>query len=208
MARASSADKILEHAAQFFAKKGFTGTIMDELAESAGVNKATIYYHFKDKRRLYEAVLLHHMKPMADAILESVAQQHSALDKLNAYITTFAKENGSRPHMTSILMREVAGGGDNMPDTTKAQMYRILTTIKAIIVQGVQEGIFVNVSPLVIHFMVIGSLSFYITSEPIRKAMVSNDPQMQNDFVNSTVEDVALQLSQMVQNALLTKENR
>lgn len=42
--------KILEVAEQLFSEKGYDGTSIDAVSKAAGINKATIYYHFKDKQ--------------------------------------------------------------------------------------------------------------------------------------------------------------
>jgi len=54
---ANKHDAILEQARRMFTALGFTGTSMDELADAAGVSKATIYNHFDSKERLFETVL-------------------------------------------------------------------------------------------------------------------------------------------------------
>src|SRR5437667_11802135 len=48
---------ILKAALEEFAHEGVTGARTDEIARSAGVNKALLYYYFKDKEGLYSAVL-------------------------------------------------------------------------------------------------------------------------------------------------------
>lgn len=203
MPRRSSADKILVHAAEMFAAEGFAGTIMDDLAKLAGVNKATIYYHFKDKETLYKEVLARHFVAMIDAINAAVEAQTDVIERLKAYIQTFALESSKRSTLTSILLREIAGGGVKLPNRAKAQMHRVLMLVKSILNQGLQEGLFVKINVLTIHFMVVGSLSFYICSEPMRKIMVSTDADVQNSFQNSTIEEVSDEIFTMVKNALL-----
>lgn len=41
--------RILEVAEKLFSEKGFDAASIDSLSKAAGINKATIYYHFKDK---------------------------------------------------------------------------------------------------------------------------------------------------------------
>ena len=48
-------DAILENARRMFTRLGFDGTSMDELAQHAGVSKATIYNHFAGKEALFDA---------------------------------------------------------------------------------------------------------------------------------------------------------
>src|SRR5258708_34525179 len=48
---------ILKAALEEFAHEGVTGARTDEIARRAGVNKALLYYYFKDKEGLYAAAL-------------------------------------------------------------------------------------------------------------------------------------------------------
>ena len=47
---------ILDAAELVFAKSGFAGASMREIAEHAGVAQALIHYHFKNKENLFEAM--------------------------------------------------------------------------------------------------------------------------------------------------------
>ena len=48
---------ILKAALEEFSHEGVTGARTDEIARRAGVNKALLYYYFKDKEGLYAAAL-------------------------------------------------------------------------------------------------------------------------------------------------------
>ncbi|MCH8327501.1 MAG: helix-turn-helix transcriptional regulator, partial [Candidatus Marinimicrobia bacterium] len=54
---AEKREKILESAMDTFAEKGFDGANMRQIARGAGVNKYMLYYHFEDKKTLFEQVL-------------------------------------------------------------------------------------------------------------------------------------------------------
>lgn len=51
-------EKILEVALPLFAEGGFAGTSVRKIATAAGVNVATLAYHFADKQGLYDAVVV------------------------------------------------------------------------------------------------------------------------------------------------------
>lgn len=53
---AGSAARILRCAEGLFAERGFDGVTTREVASAAGVNVATLHFHWSDKRTLYEAV--------------------------------------------------------------------------------------------------------------------------------------------------------
>lgn len=48
---------ILEEAKKEFSLRGYYGTNVDRIAESAGVGKGTVYRHFKDKENLFHETL-------------------------------------------------------------------------------------------------------------------------------------------------------
>lgn len=50
-------DQIVKAAVKIFLEKGFAATSMNAVAEEAGVIKATIYSHFKDKEQLFAAII-------------------------------------------------------------------------------------------------------------------------------------------------------
>lgn len=45
-----TSEKILKVAADEFARIGYDGLSMNSLVEKLEINKATVYYHFKDKK--------------------------------------------------------------------------------------------------------------------------------------------------------------
>ncbi len=57
------AEEILQAAVGLFARKGFEATSTREIVESAGVTKPMLYYYFKSKEGLCEAVLARFLSP-------------------------------------------------------------------------------------------------------------------------------------------------
>jgi AcrR family transcriptional regulator len=49
--------KLIDAAGQVFAERGFHAATLQEITDRAGVNKAAVNYHFRDKRELYAAVV-------------------------------------------------------------------------------------------------------------------------------------------------------
>jgi AcrR family transcriptional regulator len=66
-------DRILHTAERLFAKRGFNGVSMRELAAAAQVNIASIGYHFESKEGLLAAVYRRHCEPMIEERLRRLA---------------------------------------------------------------------------------------------------------------------------------------
>lgn len=50
-------DRILREARGLFTRHGFAAVSMQQIADAAGVNKATLYHHYRDKEALFLAVV-------------------------------------------------------------------------------------------------------------------------------------------------------
>lgn len=63
---------ILDTATAEFAEHGFGGARVDRIADLAGVNKATIYYHIGNKRDLYLQVVRRLVRGVAEQLQRRV----------------------------------------------------------------------------------------------------------------------------------------
>ncbi|MBD3671122.1 MAG: TetR/AcrR family transcriptional regulator [Gammaproteobacteria bacterium] len=177
MTRLESADtttmQILKVAASHFAEKGLAGARVDEIARDAGVNKATIYYHIGGKAELYSEVFRANMHQSAEKLLSNVASKTSAEDKLRAYITTMVENLHDNPCAAPMMMREMASGGENIPEEGLNYVMRIFMTLTEILKQGQEEGEFRESNPAITHLMIIGSIMFYAAGEPMRQKLMT-----------------------------------
>ncbi|MDR9498730.1 MAG: TetR/AcrR family transcriptional regulator [Hydrogenovibrio sp.] len=167
----ATAQKILTCATEWFAAHGYEGAVMDDLAGHCGVNKASLYYHFQDKRTLYERCLTLLYQAVVDQVLAAVAARRTPKTRLSAYVSAFADAALGHPAMPTTLMREFASGGKGLPVTAREQMQRMLTCLKQILAEGRRQLGWRTTDPLVVHMMVVGALSFHVTSAPMRAAI-------------------------------------
>jgi len=66
-------EQIIDVAIGVFARHGFHGTSMNEVAEAAGVTKPVLYQHFRSKQALYLALIDDAGKRMITAIAKAAA---------------------------------------------------------------------------------------------------------------------------------------
>ena len=205
MEKVNTAQKILNCASELFAQHGYDGTIMDELAIQAGVNKASIYYHHQDKATLYENVLTALFIPIADAVVEAVEAEKEPVQKLTAHITSFAKASSARPEFAAILMREMASGGINMPVRAREQMQRIILTLTNTLQLGQSQNIFQPANPFIIHLMIVGTINLFVASMPFRSSLPATEPC--KPLKNSNINDAADQIVKTIIDSLLIRRS-
>ncbi|MDQ7073808.1 MAG: TetR/AcrR family transcriptional regulator [Gammaproteobacteria bacterium] len=164
---------ILLAATEAFKEKGFEGARVDQIAEAAGVNKATLYYRIGDKAALYAAVLDFILRDAADAIENGAANNNSPEEKLKQYVMTLAD---TCQQFAPIMLRELAAGGKTIPDLALSHMGRIVDSLRLLLQQGVESGDFRPTNPFIIHMMVIGGLSIYASNQPLRQRSAEQHP--------------------------------
>jgi len=156
----STIRKILEAATTIFADKGFAGARVDEIADHAKVNKATIYYHIGDKKALYARVLHDVFGVAADDIERKINDNQTPEKKIVAYARAVAQTINKHPSVPRIMMYEIASGTRNFPDEAAKDLIRMFVKLTEILEDGVEKGVFAEVNPFLIHFLAVGPLIF------------------------------------------------
>lgn len=167
-----TAEKILTAARVAFAAYGYSGTHVDEIAQRAGVNKATLYYQIGDKDTLYANVIHQVVGNVAQGIAQAVNKVDNPEEKLKAYITFIADAVDKNPEMPPIMMREIASSGLNLPRVVVEDIASVLTILISILEEGRKKEIFIETVPFLIHMMIFGTILFYKGGSPIKDRQV------------------------------------
>src|SRR5579864_9465094 len=78
---------ILKAALEEFSHEGVAGARTDEIARRAGVNKALLYYYFKDKEDLYTATLDQAVAGLSARVQAALEANHLApRERLLGYV--------------------------------------------------------------------------------------------------------------------------
>ncbi|MBU1658720.1 TetR/AcrR family transcriptional regulator [bacterium] len=193
---------IIQTAQELFAKNGYAATSIDDITKPCYITKAAIYYHFKDKNALYESILQNNLQGVAEAIEKNIAQYEDVEQKLHAYIVTFAKELNKNKNVSSLLMREMSNGGENMPTLALKQMLRIFKILTLIIQTGTEKKVFHCVEPVLIQMMVVGSLSFLINTQKVRHKIQNEIDSEAQTTVDFSILKAAEKIAAMILNSL------
>ncbi|WP_345979494.1 TetR/AcrR family transcriptional regulator [Sulfurimonas sp. HSL3-2] len=161
--------KIIENSMMLFSKNGFDATTVDEIANVSDVNKALIYYYFKNKAGLYEIVMNEVLSAIYTKVIEANKICKSPIDELEAFIKTYAEFANKQPYFPALLLRELSDNGAHIPEMMFSSMRKLFKLLSEILKKGEEEGVFKNVIPMVIHFMIIGTVNLLVTTAPLRK---------------------------------------
>lgn len=82
------AQRILQAAVRVFNKYGLRKTTMRDIAESAGMSKSSLYYYFRDKKKILSSVIRQEAVILIEKLRTAVRQASSPQEKLRAYVIT------------------------------------------------------------------------------------------------------------------------
>ena len=171
---------ILKAAVREFSEEGVAGARTEAIAHSAGVNKALLYYYFKDKDALYRAVLDQVFGGLGAAIQRALSQDLFPREQLTAYVCAHFDYIASNPLYPRIVQGEFlrAGHGDPSRIQRMAKQYfqPVFQQLAALLKEGARSGDFRPVDPM--HFIpsMISVIAFYFNTAPVMKVMIAGDP--------------------------------
>ncbi len=164
----ASKNLILKCAIELFSTKGYGSTSMDELAKMCDLNKAMIFYYYKTKQGLYEAVIIQILDEIYNTIIKENATLDKPVDELESFIRTYASFACSHPYLPSLLLRELSDSSAKMPEHLFFHMRKLFTLFIEILDKGVKQGYFDDVIPMIVYFMVLGTLNLMVTTKSLR----------------------------------------
>jgi len=169
---APTRDALLAAGTEAFAAHGFGGARVDQIAASAGVNKAMISYHFGGKAGLHRAILEASLGALAERLARTRKERLSADARLRSFVEAFVETVESQPFLPQMLMREVIGGGQRLDAVVAPYFLQLAATVRGIVAQGVREGTFRRVDPILTHLTIVGSLVFFFATHPFRARLI------------------------------------
>lgn len=100
-------DRILAQAAELFARQGYVGTSMNEVAAACGVSKAALYHYVKDKGELLLLIAMGHVQRLEHITASIMAQPLPPQDRLRELILRFVAEYAHASHEHRVLTEDV-----------------------------------------------------------------------------------------------------
>jgi AcrR family transcriptional regulator len=153
-----SRDAVFTAAAHAFARRGYDGIGVDDIARDAGVNKAMIYYHFADKQALYLEIVCTMLEDVGEVVSRVADAPQPPSDKLDAFIDALATRAAERPYFPSLMIREIADGAPRLDARALTLMRTVFGSFGRILADGIATGDFQPVSPVLAYLTIIGPL--------------------------------------------------
>lgn len=163
---------LLDAGTALFAERGYAETTVETIARTAGVNKAMINYHFGGKRGLLMAIVIGVIDPARQRLAAIAAGGEPADARLRAFVRVFGELAEAHPAFPALMLREMVAGGRHLEPPVFARVAAVFQLVQGIVDQGIREGRFRAVDPLLTHLSLIGALIFFFATAPARERLL------------------------------------
>lgn len=148
--------QITAAAEETFADKGYTAASISDISAAADVNRALIYYYFKDKKDLYNSIL----QEGRDSILVMTETAYnsatSAISRIRCFISLFSKMHIDRRNFGRIILREFMDGSPEMALRIRESFQTNGFRIKQIIQEGIESKELRSIDPELLLHVILG----------------------------------------------------
>ena len=135
-------DAILAAAARLYARRGFQGASVADLASACSTSKSLIYHYFPSKDDTLHAVMAAHLDDLVDAADEAM-QAGNAEERLRALTLAFMRLYAGARDSHKVLLNEL----DNLPPRQRAEVVAKQRRIIAVVETLIRE-IWPDLNPL------------------------------------------------------------
>lgn len=185
----STKEKIKEIALSLFAKKGYEGTTMNEIAKGVGIKKASLYAHFKGKEELFFAVyedLAQEYVKLMDRIMNN-SKEMEIEDKLyyifEQYILYYIRNPEVQAFWNQIMLFTPTDVYDKF--YTHVQNYNVVVqqNMEEIFQEGMHQGLIRNNDPKKM------TMSYWAIREGLLNGMMIIPELRKEEYIKGFWED-------------------
>ncbi|MFJ3465704.1 TetR/AcrR family transcriptional regulator [Achromobacter spanius] len=139
---AAPRERILEEAAKLFARSGYDGSSISDLAGAIGVSKAAIYHYYPTKQDIYDAIILEVLEGLTHTVGRDVAGAEGGAARLRAFMVGHARY--FEQHHAQFVTMLIGYSGMALSERDDAARLRdnYEKQLREVIAQGVADGAF------------------------------------------------------------------
>ena len=174
-----TAQLILDKSLPLFARSGYAGVSMRDIASAVGISGAALYHHYSDKQSLYVATMGHAFSDKASSIQSALDNTGTPEQRLERFVTSFTKQMASDPDFRALLHRELLDGDEKRLKLLAENVF--IEPFKAI--KQLAKDMALDCDAHMLAISMAGLILFHFETESIRRYLPGglkkhNDPKV------------------------------
>ena len=157
---------ILAAAEQQFARRGYVATRLEDVAAAVDLKRAALFYHFRDKQSLYNAVVADAFGSLGLRLQEAFDAPEPIAVRVERAIEAWVDTVLARPTLARLILRHAAEADEHAAAPIFPGASEFMTIGASLYEQARATGEFKPVSddPYQVASAVVGATVFYVTA--------------------------------------------
>jgi AcrR family transcriptional regulator len=179
---------ILKAAERIYAECGLAGARTEAIAAAASVNKALLYYYFKSKDGLYQAVVGSQVREFQQQAREVLSAKGPAGPILLRYVSYHFDFIGTHPHYPRIFQRMMMEGDRALERMIREHSVPIMNLLMAVLERGMKSGEFRRMDKGHTIVSIGGLTAHYFNIAPAFRVITGQDPYSKANLATRKAE--------------------
>jgi len=157
---------ILAAAEQQFARRGFVATRLEDVAAAVDLKRAALFYHFRDKQSLYDAVVAEAFGALSSRLAEAFSAPESLAMRVERAVEAWVDTVVARPTLARLILRHAAESDEHGEQGIFPHAGHFMKIGWSLFEEGRAKGEFkpVHDDPFHAASAVIGATVFYVAA--------------------------------------------
>ena len=172
----NSREKILDAAEALFARRGYSGVGLREVAESVGLVKSSLFHHFRSKAQLYCEVIVRVLDRIRLGLAPVLDSDLGPAERLDRGVEALIDALAEHPPTARLLLRSLVEEDDfdSPAEVLRVEeaLGEILDGIGQLLREGVEAGVFRKVSVPHMVQTLIGATVYHFASGDLGESLL------------------------------------
>ncbi|HEY8894021.1 MAG TPA: TetR/AcrR family transcriptional regulator [Niastella sp.] len=175
-------EDIINGARELFERFGFKKTTMEDIARQVGKSKSALYYYYKTKEEIFEAVILRDIEASQTMVAEAVKKEESATSRFRVLFTTLLEDVKQKANKFGVFKSDLYENHFLFDNIIKKRDSYIEELIKDILILGISQH--------EVKMMNNAEMSLWATMINITLKATANKIFLEDDFKLSSAQIV------------------
>lgn len=196
-------ERIIKGAREVFQRHGFAGTKMQVIADTCGVNKALLHYHFGTKQELFHAILQQSFAELMPVVFQVLNADTPLKQKLKNFVSLYLENIIKNPELPLFVITELQRNPSFIKKRLKQQR-SFPPLIEQQVREAVERGEMIRAEPADIKADLLGLCIFPFIARPIIQHLSGKS----NDEYKQFLLERSKHVSELLVNGLFSSKSK
>jgi len=180
---AKTRNQILEASRKVFSRYGYAGARMQQIADEAGINKALLHYHFRNKETLYGMIFKEALGTLKNTLFEVLNCDKPLFDKIRIFCNEYINLLQQNSFFIGFVAMELNHNPDKLLGYFKETGIRPPQIFVEQINEEIRKGTIIHIQPQQLIINILSMSAFPFIGKPVIKGVMGMDDEQFNTII-------------------------